>query len=132
MASRGLGDRMEGKGWLGWTIGAVVLAPVVVPAISKALRPVAKEGIKGFLALSEKAREMLAETSEQMQDLVAEAKAEYEQEGVGAGMMAETSIATPEGGMDAPADVAVSAEEDGASAGSRGRKSAAAAEAEAV
>ncbi len=96
MASKGLGDRLEGKGWLGWTIGAVVLAPVVVPALGKALRPVAKEAIKGLLALSEKTRELVAETGEQMQDLVAEAKAEYAQEAGGAGMMNEAPENMPE------------------------------------
>lgn len=92
MASRDLDDRLGGKGWIGWTMGALILAPMVVPAVAKVLRPVVKEAIKGFLSLSERAREVMAETSEQMQDLVAEAKAEYEQESARAEIIFEDDL----------------------------------------
>lgn len=101
MAAKDLGEGLKGKGWFGVAIGAAVLAPMVVPALGKALRPVAKEAIKGFLALSEKARETLAEANEQMQDLVAEAKAEYEQ-GAEAEVMTDETYATPPGDAGAP------------------------------
>jgi hypothetical protein len=41
------------------------------------VRPLAKGLIWGFLAASDKLKEVVAETREQMNDLVAEAKAEY-------------------------------------------------------
>ncbi len=77
MALEDLGESLEGKGWWGVAIGAVVLAPMVIPAVARGLRPVAKEAVKGYLALSERAREMMAESGEQWQDLVAEAQSEY-------------------------------------------------------
>lgn len=78
MALKDIGERLEGKGWLGVGLGAVVLAPVVIPALSRTLRPAAKNAIKGYLALSDRARHWMAETGEQWQDLVAEAKSEHE------------------------------------------------------
>jgi hypothetical protein len=88
-------ERLEGKGWLGVGLGAVVLAPVLFPALSRGFRPAAKRAIKGYLALAEKAREMLAETGEQVQDLVAEARSEYERGDDGMEMM---TLATAEAG----------------------------------
>jgi len=55
-------------------IGAVIVAPTLVPV----LRPVAKEVIKGGLYVTDKAKEFVAETSEQWSDLVAEVKAEQD------------------------------------------------------
>lgn len=76
-----LGERFEGKGWLGVGIGAVVLAPVVVPVLAKGMRPALKGAIKGYFQLSDYLRQQLAQTGEQFQDLVAEAKSEYELRG---------------------------------------------------
>ncbi|MEB3312188.1 MAG: DUF5132 domain-containing protein [Snowella sp.] len=53
-------------------IGAVILAPTV----ASLLKPVAKAGIKTGVILYQKTKEALAETTEQLGDLVAEAKAE--------------------------------------------------------
>ena len=53
-------------------VGAVVLAPTVVSL----LKPVAKATIKTGVILLEKGKESIAETGEQLGDLVAEAKAE--------------------------------------------------------
>lgn len=53
-------------------IGALILAPTVFAL----LKPVAKAAIKTGVVLYTKGRETLAETSEQVADLVAEAKAE--------------------------------------------------------
>ncbi len=78
MAIEDLAEKMEGKGWLGVGLGAVVLAPLVIPAVSKKFRPAAKQAIKGYLALTDKTREWLAESGERWQDLMAEAKSEYE------------------------------------------------------
>jgi glutamate racemase len=53
-------------------IGAVVLAPTIFSL----LKPVAKATIKTGVILYQKGKETLAETGEQLGDLVAEAKAE--------------------------------------------------------
>jgi hypothetical protein len=55
---------------------AVVLAPIVVPAVLAGMRPVAKTVGKGSVLVFDKAREMVAEVGEQMGDLVAEARSE--------------------------------------------------------
>jgi hypothetical protein len=55
---------------------AVVLAPIVVPAVLAGMRPVAKTVVKGGVLVYDKAREMVAEVGEQMGDIVAEARAE--------------------------------------------------------
>jgi Protein of unknown function (DUF5132) len=55
--------------------GAVVLAPTLLPAVGRILRPVAKTAIKGGLVLY---RETLAGVGDVAGDLVAEARAELE------------------------------------------------------
>ncbi len=63
--------------WTGVAIGVgLLVAPVVIPVIADAARPVAKAAIKGGLMLYEKGREMIAEVSEVVEDLAAEAKSE--------------------------------------------------------
>lgn len=86
MALGDMGERLEGKGWLGLVIGAVILAPAI-PAVAKRLRPGAKRAVKGYYTATGKAREWFAETGEQWQDLVAEAKAEHQNGDNGADMM---------------------------------------------
>jgi hypothetical protein len=56
--------------------GAVILAPAVVPAVARMLRPVAKAAIKGGLVLY---RETLAGVGDVAGDLVAEARAELDE-----------------------------------------------------
>ena len=63
-------------------IGAAFLAPIVVPAIAGIIRPVAKAAIKGGMLAYEKVRVAGAETIENFEDLVAEAKAEIYEEQV--------------------------------------------------
>ncbi|HXG18518.1 MAG TPA: DUF5132 domain-containing protein [Methylomirabilota bacterium] len=60
-------------------LGAVLLAPTVLPAVGAVLRPVAKGLVRGTLALTEGARELFAEAREQLSDIYAEAKHEYAQ-----------------------------------------------------
>lgn len=55
---------------------AVVLAPVVVPAVLAGMRPLSKMVIKGGVLVYDKAREVIAETGEQLSDLVVEARSE--------------------------------------------------------
>ena len=58
------------------SVGAVIAAPVVIPAVMGGLRPLAKTAIRGYLYLSDSLRETIAEAGEQVSDLVAEAKSE--------------------------------------------------------
>lgn len=62
------------------TIGAAILAPIVIPALAGAAKPLAKAAIKEGLLLSEKGKEFFAEATEVFEDLVAEAKAELAQD----------------------------------------------------
>lgn len=61
-------------------IGLVVAAISAGPKLIKAGRPLMKSAIKGYLAVQAKGKEMMAESSEKMQDLYAEAKHEYDEE----------------------------------------------------
>ena len=65
----------------GVVVGAVaaVAAPSIVSGIGSALRPLAKEIIKGGIVAYTAVSEMVSETGEQFNDIVAEAKAEIEQ-----------------------------------------------------
>lgn len=68
------------KGWGGGVLiglGAALAAPVILPAAAAVVRPLAKGLILGYLAATDKLKEVVAETREQMNDLVAETKAEY-------------------------------------------------------
>lgn len=55
---------------------AIVLAPIVVPAVLAGMRPVAKTLVKGGVMVYDKTREMVADVGEQMGDIVAEARSE--------------------------------------------------------
>ncbi len=69
------------KGWGGGVligIGAAIAAPVIIPATAAVVRPIAKGLIWGVLAAADKLKETVAETREQMNDLVAEVRAEYD------------------------------------------------------
>ncbi len=57
-------------------VGAVLAAPLVLPAVGSVARPIAKGAVKGYLALADGAKEFLAEAGEQWSDLVAEVRAE--------------------------------------------------------
>ena len=69
-----LSDLLEGNG--GWGLGVGLLAGAAI-LLSKQGRPIAKGALVGYFTLSDRLRTLAAETSEQVQDLVAEAKAEY-------------------------------------------------------
>jgi hypothetical protein len=71
-------------------IGAAVLAPVVLPILASIAKPVAKAAVKGGIMMYEKGKEVVAETGEMLEDIVAEAKAEMaeEQHAAGAGAAA--------------------------------------------
>jgi hypothetical protein len=65
-------------------IGALVLAPVLLPVVAVAARPLIKAGLKGGILFYEKSKEMIAETQELFEDLAAEVKAELAKEDVAA------------------------------------------------
>jgi hypothetical protein len=82
----------------GWTtalvgVGVALLAPSVLPAVGAALRPLTKALVKGGVMAYDAAKESLAEAGEQVNDLIAEARAEIEEgtAGTGGTMTAETS-----------------------------------------
>jgi hypothetical protein len=61
-------------------VGALLLAPTVLPAVGRVLRPAAKAAIKGGMVFY---RETMAEIGEVASDLFAEARAELELDGNG-------------------------------------------------
>ncbi len=74
----GLDDIVEGVlGGTSWGVGAIAIAAVAVVGAPRA-KPLAKQAIKGYLAATERMREAAAEATEQLQDLYAEAKYEYD------------------------------------------------------
>ena len=63
-------------------IGAVLLAPIVGPALAKVGKPAAKATMKAGIVFYEKSKVVFSEASEAFQDLLAESKAELDGEGV--------------------------------------------------
>jgi hypothetical protein len=63
--------------WTGVAIGVgLLVAPVVIPMVAAAARPVMKAVIKAGFMVYEKGAEMIAEAVEIVEDLAAEAKTE--------------------------------------------------------
>lgn len=60
-------------------LGAIMLAPTVLPLIATIAKPLVKATIKGGIILYEKGKELVAETAEVLEDLAAEAKSELVQ-----------------------------------------------------
>lgn len=75
-------------------IGATLLAPALVPAITRVGKPAAKTVMKAGLVAYERSREIVAEVGESVEDLYAEAKAELSQQ---AQKAAEQAPAAPTG-----------------------------------
>jgi hypothetical protein len=57
-------------------IGATVAAPVVIPMLTTAGRPLAKGAIRGVLAISDYVQEFFSEVGERWGDLLAEVRSE--------------------------------------------------------
>ncbi len=57
--------------------GVILLAPVLLPVVKTGLRPLAKGVVKGYRAFEDKVKEFAATTSEELSDLVAEARSEH-------------------------------------------------------
>lgn len=79
------GDSAKG---LAIGIGAAILVPVILPAVAALARPVARAAIKTGILVYEKTRETVAEMGEVVEDLVAEARADLEQNQAAAQMTA--------------------------------------------
>jgi hypothetical protein len=73
-----IGDFFEEAGPLGVVagIGAVILAPVLLPAVAGVGKPLVKSVVKGGITLYERSKGALAEAGESWEDIVAEARAE--------------------------------------------------------
>jgi hypothetical protein len=54
--------------------GVVLLAPIVIPVVASVLKPLTKALIKGGLLAYENARIAIAETTETIEDIAAEAR----------------------------------------------------------
>ena len=59
-------------------LGVAMVAPTVIPALASGLRPLAKALVKGGVVLYDAAKEGVAEAGEQLNDMVAEARAEMD------------------------------------------------------
>jgi hypothetical protein len=74
-------------------IGVALVAPVVVPALAAGMRPLAKAVIKGGMIVYDKGAEVLAETGEQLSDLMAEVRSELDATGTAAANAAAAAAA---------------------------------------
>ncbi len=76
-------------------VGAILLAPVVIPAVAAIVRPLVKAGIKGGLVLYEKSIVAIAEAKEVIEDLAAEARAEVSREQAMAAEVVAETVSSP-------------------------------------
>lgn len=65
-------------------IGALILAPVILPVVGSAVKPLAKATIKSGLIVIQKGKELISEAVETLEDIAAEVKAELIAERAGA------------------------------------------------
>jgi hypothetical protein len=59
-------------------VGVALVAPIVVPALAGSMRPLAMAVVKGGMMVYDKGAEVIAEASEQLSDMVAEARSELD------------------------------------------------------
>lgn len=59
-------------------LGVVIAAPLVIPAVGRAARPLAKVAVRGYLAAAGFVSELASEAHEHVKDLVAEVESERE------------------------------------------------------
>ena len=57
-----------------------LIAPLIYPAVARNARPTARKALKAGIAAVERGRVAVAELAEHTSDLMAEARAEYDQE----------------------------------------------------
>jgi hypothetical protein len=78
-------------------LGVAMAAPNVIPTVASGLRPLAKALVKGGLTLYDALKEGVAEAGEQLNDLVAETRAEMAVDGKHSANGSETEyVETPE------------------------------------
>ncbi|MBD2439790.1 DUF5132 domain-containing protein [Nostoc sp. FACHB-110] len=58
------------------SIGAVILAPVLLPVVGRVGKTIVKSLVKGGIVVSQKSRGAIAELGETWEDMIAEVKAE--------------------------------------------------------
>jgi hypothetical protein len=75
---------------------AAMLAPKYAPNISAAIGPMFRSSVRGLYKFGQKTNEMVAEAKEQVQDIVAEVKAEQESSAEEEGKAEEHAAAAPE------------------------------------
>lgn len=85
-------DMLEGSLGPVAVVGAVLLAPTMLPVVGRVLRPVAKTAIKTGMMLY---RETMGGLGEVTGDLVAEARAELDEEGRSTPRRAHQPAKTP-------------------------------------
>jgi len=66
-------------------IGVLLLAPVIIPVVASAMKPLAKATVKTGLSLAQRGRELISEAAEAFEDITAEVKAELIAERAGPG-----------------------------------------------
>jgi hypothetical protein len=59
-------------------VGVALVAPIVVPTLVASMRPLAKAVVKGGMLAYDKGAEVIAEASEQLSDMLAEARSELD------------------------------------------------------
>ena len=82
---------------LGIGIVAAVLVPIALPVVARAAKPLAKAMVKSGIIVFEKGRAAVAELGEVMEDVVAEAKAEIEQEHAAQAIVPEAAVVAKPG-----------------------------------
>lgn len=85
MAIEGFFKKGTGKG-LVIGAGIAIIALVFLPVVAKTVRPLVKEANKSSMLLHTKGRKNAAELGKVIEDLVAEAKTEVDQQQAAAGM----------------------------------------------
>jgi hypothetical protein len=75
---------------------AAMLAPKYAPNISAAIGPMFRSSVRNLYKFGQKTNEMMAEAKEQVQDIVAEVKAEQENKADEEGKAEEPTKAAPE------------------------------------
>jgi Protein of unknown function (DUF5132) len=76
----GIGAALIEVEWIpGILIGiGAMLAPKLIPGLTGAMRPVVRSAVKGGYLAAMKTREVLAEAKEEVEDIIAEVRAEQE------------------------------------------------------
>jgi hypothetical protein len=107
----------------GMLIGvAAMLFPKLVPRLGTVVRPIVKSAVRAGMVVTERARETVAEATEQVQDIVAEVRAQHEPMHAGAaGAAGSDAEATKAGASTSGRDKAGRSSESGTEQKEEGR-----------